>query len=126
MDTESNLDDMTQILLDAFLNKFLISLEETCEQNDILLFIKNILNNFRISIENRKQLFISKYDILDKLKYKAFNEIKEINDILNQTLEENKYNPNVNNILFNLNAIKNLIEEFVSNRNVELFDFFHE
>jgi len=126
MDTESNLDDMTQILLDAFLNKFLISLEETCEQNDILLFIKNILNNFRISIENRKQLFISKYDILDKLKYKAFNEIKEINDILNQTLEENKHNPNVNNILFNLNAIKNLIEEFVSNRNVELFDFFHE
>jgi len=120
MDINNN--DMTQILLDAFVHKFLISLEKTCAENQTFDFIKNTITNFNINNEK-----LSKYNnIIDKLKNKTFSEIKEMNDIINETVDNNKYHPDINNIVFNLNKIKTLLIDFVINRNEELFDFFHE
>jgi len=121
---EANNNDMAQILLNAFVNKFLMSLEETCAKNQTFEFIKNTINNFIINNNNVLQ---DKYNnIIHKLKNKAFNEIKDINDIINKTVDENKDNPDINNILFNLNKVKILLIDFVTNQNAELFDFFHE
>lgn len=122
----NNIDDMTQILLDAFFNKFLTSLEENCHQNQTISLIKEIIHNLNFNITDNNNLLKSKYDIIDRLKMKTFNEIKEINDIINETIDENKSNPDMHSIIMSLNRIKTLSIEFVINRNEELYDFFHE
>lgn len=116
---------MTQILLDAFFNKILTSLEETCDHNQTISLIKELIQNFNFNITDNN-LLKSKYDIIDRLKMKTFNEIQEINDIINETIDENKSNPDIHSIIISLNRIKTLSIEFVVNRNEELYDFFHE